>query len=615
MRAAAQRLNFARSSGGSPNSSQMTASGNGRAKCSTRSTPPRRADRLPAQAFERLVGQRLQSRPQGLDGLSLERQLDQAAQTAVVGLVAQQHVRPQRSQIPRQPTNDSSHQLVACRGRTLHELVMVAQQLVNGIVGRGQANLAKDGQADANHRPCPRISARVANGSCLNRCERTSRRTSGGSQAFMLDTIRFNPWDSAWPSGSLQDCRRWPRNEHNALGLEAANSGVEANHDQSAATAEPGSPRDAAAERRDSASLAQTGTVPNGLSSAEVQRHREQFGYNELPEQKVNQALKFLLSFWGPIPWMIEIAVVLSAIVGHWADFGIILTLLVANAIVGFWEEYQAGNAIAALKATLALKAKVKRDGNWTAIAARELVPCWGGHIRANDIWPLNRRGLTARAGRGAWNRSASALRPLRPRRRTHSRSRLANERLFFRVKLVEQPPGPQIERTPRLLVGRGLLPAVVKTPAGGSSSNSAFEIGQKIGGRRLPGGIAPAKRLLVMDRRNAAEFLCHRQALARAALGLARRIGIPRPMWTEEIELGRHQRVAHVPIAEIVPAERSGHESSRVEPADQRPQLLELERHESIVSHVPFVRQIEIPVAMWPQRRDDGFDGPLVRP
>ncbi len=67
---------------------------------------------------------------------------------------------------------------------------------------------------------------------------------------------------------------------------------------------------------------------------------------------------------------MIEAAVILSALDRHWPDFCIILTLLLANAVVGFWEEHQAGNAIAALKSRLAVKAQVKRDDKWTNPAA-----------------------------------------------------------------------------------------------------------------------------------------------------------------------------------------------------------------------------------------------------
>ena len=134
------------------------------------------------------------------------------------------------------------------------------------------------------------------------------------------------------------------------------------------------------------------GSSPVGLSQAEAQRRLTQYGPNEIEEKKTNELLKFLSYFWGPIPWMIEAAVILSAVARHWPDFGIILVLLLANAVVGFWEEHQAGNAIAALKATLAIKARVKRDGKWVTPAARELVP--GDVIRVclGDIVPADAR-------------------------------------------------------------------------------------------------------------------------------------------------------------------------------------------------------------------------------
>jgi len=129
---------------------------------------------------------------------------------------------------------------------------------------------------------------------------------------------------------------------------------------------------------------------PNGLSRAEVQARLQQYGYNELPEKHVNVFFKLLTYFNGPIPWMIEAAAILSALVRHWPDFFIILVLLIANAVVGFWEEYQAGNAIAALKAKLALQARVKRDGQWTTVPARELVPGDLIRVRLGDIVPAD---------------------------------------------------------------------------------------------------------------------------------------------------------------------------------------------------------------------------------
>ena len=134
------------------------------------------------------------------------------------------------------------------------------------------------------------------------------------------------------------------------------------------------------------------GSGPAGLAQVEAEKRLAQYGPNEIAEKKTNEFLKFLFYFWGPIPWMIEAAVVLSAVARHWPDFGIILTLLLANALVGFWEEHQAGSAIAALKATLAIKARVKRDGKWVEPAARELVPGDVIRLRLGDIVPADAR-------------------------------------------------------------------------------------------------------------------------------------------------------------------------------------------------------------------------------
>jgi len=139
-------------------------------------------------------------------------------------------------------------------------------------------------------------------------------------------------------------------------------------------------------------------TPQEGLRQSEAQARLTKYGYNELAEVKTNPYLKFLSYFWGPIPWMIEVAAILSALVRHWADFGIILALLVVNAIVGFWEEYQAGNTIAALKKQMALQARVKRDGAWKSLPARELVPGDLIRLRIGDIIPADTKLLEGTA-------------------------------------------------------------------------------------------------------------------------------------------------------------------------------------------------------------------------
>jgi H+-transporting ATPase len=134
------------------------------------------------------------------------------------------------------------------------------------------------------------------------------------------------------------------------------------------------------------------GTTTDGLTEAEAQKRLTQYGPNEIAEKKTNEFLKFLSYFWGPIPWMIEGAVILSGIVRHWLDFFIILLLLASNAMVGLWEEHQAGNAIAALKAKLAINARAKRDGKWTTPKASELVPGDVIRLRLGDIVPADAR-------------------------------------------------------------------------------------------------------------------------------------------------------------------------------------------------------------------------------
>ncbi len=138
--------------------------------------------------------------------------------------------------------------------------------------------------------------------------------------------------------------------------------------------------------------LTKLGSSPGGLSQAEAQKRLAQDGPNSIPEKTENPYLKFLTYFWGPIPWMIEAAVILSGVVRHWPDFFIILLLLLSNAVVGFWEEHQAGNAIAALRKQLAIKARVKRDGKWTDPLSKEVVPGDVIRLKLGDIVPADAR-------------------------------------------------------------------------------------------------------------------------------------------------------------------------------------------------------------------------------
>lgn len=134
----------------------------------------------------------------------------------------------------------------------------------------------------------------------------------------------------------------------------------------------------------------QLNSTAEGLSTADAQERLEAYGPNALEEKESSAWIKFLLYFWGPIPWMIEVAAILSLILGDWPDFFIILFLLVFNAVLGFWEESRAANALAALKGHLALKARAKRNGDWADVPAAELVPGDVIRIRLGEIVPAD---------------------------------------------------------------------------------------------------------------------------------------------------------------------------------------------------------------------------------
>jgi H+-transporting ATPase len=154
---------------------------------------------------------------------------------------------------------------------------------------------------------------------------------------------------------------------------------------------EPG--QDASAEAPNGGgSGGQDTDLKKGLTEAEAAERLSRYGPNAIEEKSTSLLARLLSFFWGPIPWMIEIAAVLSAVVQHWEDFTIILIMLMINAGVGFFEEFKADRAIAALKQTLALKARVLRDGSWRVIAAREVVPGDVVLLRLGNIIPADVR-------------------------------------------------------------------------------------------------------------------------------------------------------------------------------------------------------------------------------
>ncbi|MFS8038166.1 plasma-membrane proton-efflux P-type ATPase [Xanthobacter sp. AM11] len=133
------------------------------------------------------------------------------------------------------------------------------------------------------------------------------------------------------------------------------------------------------AERLDAAAIAarfaELGSTPAGLAAGEVTARQEKFGPNAIAAREESRWEKLLGYFWGPIPWMIEAAALLSLVRLDWADFSVVMGLLLYNALVGFWQDSKAASALAALKKGLALKARVLRDGAWITVDTVALVP------------------------------------------------------------------------------------------------------------------------------------------------------------------------------------------------------------------------------------------------
>ena len=141
--------------------------------------------------------------------------------------------------------------------------------------------------------------------------------------------------------------------------------------------------------------LDKLGTSADGLSASEAAKRLQQYGRNEIAERKQSRLAAFLRYFWGPIPWMIEAAAIISAVIQHWDDLAIIVVLLAMNAIVGFWQENKASNAIALLKKRLALRATVLRDKKWVDVPAAELVSGDVTRLRLGNIVPADARLLS----------------------------------------------------------------------------------------------------------------------------------------------------------------------------------------------------------------------------
>jgi H+-transporting ATPase len=127
-----------------------------------------------------------------------------------------------------------------------------------------------------------------------------------------------------------------------------------------------------------------------GLSTGEALARISRFGRNEVVERQPNPYGQFALRFWGPSAGMLEAIIALSIFLHKPADAVVAALLLVANAVVGFFEEHRASNVVEALRQRLHVRARVLRDGAWGALAAEDLVPGDVVRVRLGDFVPAD---------------------------------------------------------------------------------------------------------------------------------------------------------------------------------------------------------------------------------
>lgn len=129
-----------------------------------------------------------------------------------------------------------------------------------------------------------------------------------------------------------------------------------------------------------------------GLNTEEAQARLQKYGLNALREEKRHPFLLFLQKFWAPVPWMLEIIILLEIVLGKFTVAWVIGALLFFNAALSFFQEGKARNALQLLRTKLDVQARVLRDGVWTLLSAQHIVPDDMICVRMGDIVPADAR-------------------------------------------------------------------------------------------------------------------------------------------------------------------------------------------------------------------------------
>lgn len=131
-------------------------------------------------------------------------------------------------------------------------------------------------------------------------------------------------------------------------------------------------------------------TSIDGLSSVEAAARAVKYGLNEITEMKRNAFLDFVKRYWGPMPWLLEFAAVLTIVLHHYVESVIIFVLLTINAVIGYFQSKNSRKAVEILKKKLKINARVLRDGKWVIQDAKNIVPGDVITIKLGDLVPAD---------------------------------------------------------------------------------------------------------------------------------------------------------------------------------------------------------------------------------
>jgi H+-transporting ATPase len=116
-------------------------------------------------------------------------------------------------------------------------------------------------------------------------------------------------------------------------------------------------------------------TSTEGLTESEAKHRAEMFGFNEVAEKGRNPILDFLSRYWwGPVPWLLELAIVVSVLLKDYLDAIIIFILFMINSVLGQIQARNSQKVLETLKKRLSVQAKILRDGEWVIRDGREIV-------------------------------------------------------------------------------------------------------------------------------------------------------------------------------------------------------------------------------------------------